>query len=251
MQRRKVDAKENEAFAAQHAMIDLQQEIDRLSHQVKVIEGQRDALKMALAAEEVAKIAAEGAIGLPTTPEDDEFASPKKQSRKHKREESLKENVDPEAPTMDEELMAMKEALRVEKRMRTKADDQVHFMKMECQFQCCSCRVAERQGTDYVHDDMLAKRMGGTVGVIADEILPAEDSNTNQTVARSKSEATTRNRPSTPSQQLVGSQPREESNEPLINFSPSTGTFYKAASPTKPASSEQEQPDIQSTNHAV
>jgi len=224
VQRRKVDAKEQETFAAQNMLVDLQEEIDRLRQQNKVVEGQRDALKTALKGEEIARIATEGAIGLPATADDDEFASPKKISR-HRHRESLKENMDPQAPELEDQLLALYEEIRTEKRMRMRADEQVHFMKMECQFQCCSCRVAEKQGVEYVHDDSLATQMGRMAAKIVDEYVPAPELVLEQQEQR----------PSTP--QARPSQERETS-EPAVNFSPTTGTFHKATpSPTKPAPS--------------
>lgn len=240
VQRRKVDAKDQELFGAQHAMVDLQEELDNLRQQNKVIEGQKDALKTALKGEEVARIAAEGAISLPESPEEDEFASPRKRSPRQKRE-SLKENVDPEAPTPEEELMAMREALKMEKRMRLRADDNVHFLKMECQFQCCSCRVAERQGIEYVHDDTLAKHMGDTAAKIADEMLttaaPISEPETELEPMAENILDPAEERSATPLQRPQIEQ--RETSEALLNFSPSTGTFYKAPSPAKPALPEQ------------
>ena len=226
VQRRKVDAKEQETFAAQNMLVDLQEEIDRLKQQNKVVEGQRDALKTALKGEEVARIAAEGAISLPRNLDDDEFASPKMKGR-HQHRESLKENVDPEGVGIEDELMALKEELRMERRVRLRADDQIHFMKMECQFQCCSCRVAERHGMEYVHDGRFVKQMEDVAPNTVGECVPAPT-----TMLEHKREEV---RPSTPPRQP--SEQREPS-EPLLNFSPATGTFYKADSPQKLTSLE-------------
>ena len=222
VQRRNVDTKEQETFAAQSMLIDVQEELERMRQQVKVVEGQKDALKTALKGEEVARLAAEGPIGLPMSPDDDELTSPKKRSPLQHRE-SLKENVDPEAPQIEDELLALKEELRMEKRMRSRADDQVHFMKMECQFQCCSCRVAERQGTEYVHDDSLAERMGDIAANIVNE----------HELASSDQAEQVQEQPITPSQQP--SEQREIS-DPLIEYSPKSGTFHKAPSSPTPSS---------------
>lgn len=228
VQRRKVDVKELETFTAQNMLVDLQEEIEKLRQQNKVVEGQRDALKTALKGEEIARIAAEGTINLPATPDDDEFASPKKRSRHHHRD-SLKENVDPEVPDLEDQLLMLREELRMEKRMRSRADDQVHFMKMECQFQCCSCRVAEKQGIEYVHDDSLAKQIGDMAAKIAEANMSAPES------IQEPSEPT-KKQPSTPPQQP--SQERETSEPIDVKFSPTTGTFHKAASPVKPPTPE-------------
>ena len=226
VQRRKVNAKEHEAFAAQSLLGDLQEEVGRLKQQNKVVEGQKEALKMALKGEELARVAAEGAIRLPEIPDDDEFASPKKKSR-HQHRESLKENVDPKAPEIEDELMALQEELRMEKRMRLRADDQVHFMKMECQFQCCSCRVAEKRGVEYVHDDSLANQMGEMASTLADELVPIPAPNDEPEQGHGQERQSTPQRPP--------SAPREVS-EPLVDFSPTSGTFRKAHSPNNATS---------------
>jgi hypothetical protein len=233
VQRRKVGAKEQETFAAQHLLVNLQEDLAKLRQQNKAVEGQRDALKTALKGEEIARIAAEGAVGLPTSGDDDEFASPKKSSRKHDRE-SLKENVDPEAPQVEEELLVLREDLRLEKRMRLRADDQVHFMKMECQFQCCSCRVAERQGIVYVHDDTQAKQMGEMAAKIVEEYEPVTDKLPEP--MQEPAQEPEQNRACTPTRPPLE---QRETSEQLLNFSPATGTFHKLPSPLKPSSPTQ------------
>ncbi len=233
VQRRKVGAKEQETFAAQHLLVELQEDLAKLRQQNKAVEGQRDALKTALKGEEIARVAAEGAIGLPASGDDDEFASPKKSSRKQDRE-SLKENVDPEAPQVEEELLILKENLRMERRMRLRADDQIHFMKMECQFQCCSCRLAERQGVEYVHDDTLAKQMGDMAAKIVEEYesIPEKLPEPIQEPAQEAE----KDRPSTPTRPPLE---QRETSEQLLNFSPATGTFHKLPSPLKASTPEQ------------
>jgi len=233
VQRRKVGAKEQETFAAQHLLVELQEDLAKLRQQNKAVEGQRDALKTALKGEEIARVAAEGAIGLPASGDDDEFASPKKSSRKQDRE-SLKENVDPEAPQVEEELLILKENLRMERRMRLRADDQIHFMKMECQFQCCSCRLAERQGVEYVHDDTLAKQMGDMAAKIVKEYesIPEKLPEPIQEPAQEAE----KDRPSTPTRPPLE---QRETSEQLLNFSPATGTFHKLPSPLKASTPEQ------------
>jgi hypothetical protein len=67
-----------------------------------------------------------------------------------------KENV---MPRKTVELKSLQEELALERRLRMKAQDQVDFMKMECQFECCSCRIAERTGNRYVHDDNFASEI--------------------------------------------------------------------------------------------
>lgn len=219
VQRRKVDAREQEKFAAQYQLVGLQESIDSLSQQKRIIEEERDALKTSLKEEEVARIAAEGRIALPVSIEGEEFASPKK--RRAATEESYKENIDPERVDEHDELVAVRDELRLERRLRQRMDDQIHFMKMECQFQCCSCRVAERQGIKFLHD-----------GVAAKAAIPPTS---HQDVKTQPSAIEANNDPfidniTTPAHHPT---PSLDDSEPLIKFSPTTGTFYKTPSPPK------------------
>lgn len=221
VQRRKAGEKEQETFSAQYQLVGLQEEVETLGRQKKAMEEERDAMKMSLKEEEVARIAAEGRIALPASRDGDEFASPKKKSRSVRRG-SLKENVDPEFSAEQEELMALREELRMEKRIRQRAEDQVHFMKMECQFQCCSCRVAEHQGVEYLHDVASAEQVAqkSSVSYRPSPLNQSSDPFLDPGAASSRQ----------PSLQL-------ENSEPLIKFSPTTGTFYTTPSPAKQTTS--------------
>ncbi|MCJ1463269.1 hypothetical protein MMC07_001875 [Pseudocyphellaria aurata] len=225
VQRRKVEEKEQETFSAQYQLVGLQEEIETFGRQRKAIEEERDALKTSLKEEEVARIAAEGRIALPVSREGEEFASPKKKKNPPVRRDSNKENIDPEFSPEQEQILALKEDIRMEKRIRQRAEDQVHFMKMECQFQCCSCRVAELQGVEYVHDEASAKQTIQKASVSYRPLPLEEISDPFFDVGA----ATTSRQPSA----------RLEDSEPLIKFSPTTGTFYKTPSPQKRTTSTQ------------
>lgn len=232
-QRRKVNTKEQETLATQYQLMELEEEMKKQKQQNKIFEEERDTLKASLKEEELARIAAEGTIALPPSRDGDENASPKSRSQ---RSESMKENVDPEAPQLQEQLESVREQLRMEKRVRRRADDQIHFMKMECQFQCCSCRIAERQGIEYVHDNTLITQMAEMASKVAREnekavLEPATESFPDQ-VLRPIPDSAQDQQPSTPPRQP--SLQRENTDQDLLSFSPKTGTFYKVPSPTKP-----------------
>ena len=70
--------REQEAFAARYQLVGVQEELANLQDKVKLIEQERDALRTIAKNEEIARIAAEGRLPLPASPDDDEFASPKK-----------------------------------------------------------------------------------------------------------------------------------------------------------------------------
>ena len=157
-QRRLKDEQEQETTQAQKQTAVLLEEAEELNKRLEIAEREKALLKMTLAKEEVARIASEGSIALPSLPTEDEFASPRKR-RRTDRESSLKENVDPERSGLreeDDELQNLKDHLQQERRLRTRAEEEAQFLKMECQFGVCSCRIAEQKGTRYVHDNQLA-----------------------------------------------------------------------------------------------
>ncbi|MCJ1274575.1 hypothetical protein MMC21_002371 [Puttea exsequens] len=223
-QKRKGDAEEQKTSAMQDRFVEVQGELETLRQQMRIVQAERDALKATLKDEEFANIAMQGAVALPVSPEG-EFASPRKRARNFHRG-SLKENIDPGATEVEDQLLTLKDELRTEKRLRLRADDQVHFMKMECQFQCCSCRVAERQGTEYVHDDSMAEQMSELAAVFAkeDEGLAASDFQIDPALTSQRS-ITPPARPS-----MI-----RQLTDHFLAFSPSSGTFYKAPSPAHPS----------------
>jgi chromosome segregation ATPase len=89
--------------------------------------------------------------------QDDE--TPSKKARLSRRV-SNKENQDPNDPEESEVIPTKDPRTEVEweRDLRIKAEDMVHFLKMECQFKRCSCRLAELQGVHYVHDTDWDKR---------------------------------------------------------------------------------------------
>ncbi len=248
--KRHLVTKEEEVFAIQHQLVELQDEMEKQKQQNKMIEEERDALKASLKEIESAVTVVEPEIALPLFGDREVTASPKKRSR---RSESMKENVDPEAPRLEDQLESMGEQLRMEKRMRLRADDQVHFMKMECQFQCCSCRIAERQEIAYVHDDTLATHMADMASKIAE---PSNEPPT-QTPTDLLLEQITHpvpvpaqdEQPSTPARQP--SLHRENTDHDLLAFSPTTGTFSQVPSPNKPPSSPSAQQTPEPAPHST
>lgn len=217
-QKRRAAEKEQATFTAQYQLVGLQQEIEGVRQAVKIAEEERDALKTSLKQEEVARIAAEGKIALPPSQEPDELASPKKRRR-----ENLKVNRDPEPSDTEEisPLDALKEELRWEKKLRARADDLIDFMNMECQFKCCPCRIAEDEGTEFIHDGTYNEKIEKTLAdfqrrpkASVPEAIPSP------------------NPPVSPPSSPAGPpSPLGQTTEMLINFSPSAGTFSKLSTP--------------------
>ncbi|KAI5306347.1 hypothetical protein KEM56_001274 [Ascosphaera pollenicola] len=52
----------------------------------------------------------------------------------------------------------LRQDLSWEKRLRRRAEDMIEYMKLECQFQLCSCRIAEQRGSRYVYDAIYDRR---------------------------------------------------------------------------------------------
>lgn len=173
----KSSRKEQDIFTAQYQLVGLQEEMQKTQERMKVIEEERDALKTSLKEEEIARIAAEGQIALPTDEEDEDLlASPMKSPRKPTPADGEdKENVMPKRKGQQAELKAIQEELLIERQLRERAEEQVDFMKMECQFRCCSCRLAESQGTDYVHDNTFDADMERIKKNLPIATIPADE----------------------------------------------------------------------------
>ena len=233
VQKRKLIAKEQESFVIQRSLVELQEATEEQMQQHKVVEDERDALKTNLKELESMRAGSEPAVVPLPSNECEGLPSSKKRSR---RSESMKENVDPQAPQLQDRLESMEEQLRMEKRMRLRADDQIHFMKMECQFQCCSCRMAERQQITYVHDDTLATEMakiGSKVPEKSDESAPETPTEPSPAIVAQQVPGSIQDRqPCTP--QRTSPSQRANAELDLLTFSPTTGTFSKVASPERP-----------------
>jgi hypothetical protein len=190
-------------------------------------------LKTSLKEEEVMRVAAEGNIALPTASadENEEFGSPVRSPRKQRntqREDDDKENVAPQKAMV--ELKLLQQELATEKRLRERAVDQIDFMKMECQFQCCSCRIAENQGKTFVHDNTYVtemQRIKTSVRVFTPPPSAHEDDAMEGVIA--KQEKVDDRRPFTP----PADDAQANDPEAILTFSPVTGTFRAIPSPVK------------------
>lgn len=147
----KADQFEQEATDAKCALMALQQDLGKLREQFAVLEQEKEALKTNLKEEEVARIAAEGQIALPSTHDDDSdlFSSPQKPSSPRKSQlEPLsddKENVGVVTKKMFD-TRKLQEELEAERLKKVAAEELVEFLRMECAFKCCECKSASRHG---------------------------------------------------------------------------------------------------------
>lgn len=264
VQRRRVDGREQEIFAAQYQNVGLQEEVDKIRQQLKATEEERDALRTSLKEEEVARIAAEGRIPLPIPQEPDEFSSPKKKPAK---QYISMENDDPTSMDDSQKLAILRPAFKREVQRRKEADDRIHFMKMECQFRCCPCRLAENRGTNFVHDNSVADKIRPKTRTAETEVHetsiqtttyppdtdkedapPISDSPPTASMPEHLSTAVFAAPPTSPA---TASTPRFQAKsgpatpqtpssrgdpDPPIQFSPTSGTFRMAQVPPIPSS---------------
>ena len=215
-----MESKEKEAFSAQYRLIGVEEELETLRCQMKVVEEERNALRTSLKEEELARIAAEGRIPLPVPAVPDEFSSPKKPKSNTSRLGDI-DGFDPFTTNLDckdDELLFLHQEVNRERKYRRGAEELVDFMKLECQLKRCSCRLAEEKGTDYIHDDQFDAMVGRAV---------------------SRTTTMEPGRPTTPLVQCIDTDdlytatPRARSVEveepgtvgPLIEFSPIKGSF--------------------------
>ncbi|KAL5373630.1 hypothetical protein DPSP01_012567 [Paraphaeosphaeria sporulosa] len=236
----------------------LSEEINTLKDKLSLVEGERDALKTSLKEEEVLRIAAEGQIPLPsaTTEEYDDFGSSVRSPRKQQtfaQDEEDKENVAPSRAAV--ELMLVQQDLATEKRLRERAQEQIDFMKMECQFRCCSCRIADSKGSDYIHDNSYAAAIEAIKASVPALTPPPSNHGDEHMEDVIKPDVMVAKRPITPpADEIQGDEHSAESvdqtlntvivkrpdnttPEPPVAFSPTTGTFRSVPSPAKAASS--------------
>ncbi|OJJ45580.1 hypothetical protein ASPZODRAFT_69292 [Penicilliopsis zonata CBS 506.65] len=118
--------------------------------------------------------------------------------------------------------------LEVERQLRLDAEDMIEFLKMECHFQRCSCRVAGHHEQTDPSDDALIAR-AGTVekDVVADPFeshIHEHSTGTPVQVPRAAAEGSPAPEPKYKEATL---------EEPLITFSPVTGTFRTFPSPLR------------------
>ena len=167
--------REQEAFAARYQLVGVQEELALTQEKIKLVEQERDVLRTIAKNEEIARIAAEGHLPLPISPEDDEFASPKK----------ARKSLDPvtilSSAASEEELDNLRIKLEWEERRASRALDQVDFLEAECRLNVCASRTSrttESQRPNAVDEPM---RCSSTV------LRPSED--LSQAISRAPEES--------------------------------------------------------------
>ncbi|KIL91415.1 hypothetical protein FAVG1_05031 [Fusarium avenaceum] len=141
--------REQEAFEARYQIVGVQEQLDQALERIKLVEQERDAYKTAAKNEEVARIAAEGRIPLPSQDADDEFASPQKEKRRASRDPrvslSVMDIISSEASEAEIEELAIQ--LQWERQRADRAHEMVEFLQAECHLRCCACSKSTRRAS--------------------------------------------------------------------------------------------------------
>ncbi|KAJ6177455.1 hypothetical protein N7485_004369 [Penicillium canescens] len=168
-----------EAFERAYALAGLTEELEVLKGKLRSLETDNHSSNLEVRAHEIRRedfdrmSLAEGDLAFLTTPrrpkrvaagsvrspaleqeEDEAEATPPKRPRlsdvaiKNERPASEAGPVEVDEDVLEE----MKEDLVFERRRRVAAEEMVHFLNIECQFERCSCRIAESQGRRYIYD---------------------------------------------------------------------------------------------------
>nr|OQO22076.1 hypothetical protein B0A51_08917 [Rachicladosporium sp. CCFEE 5018] len=148
----KAQRSEEKATDAQGALSIMKAEYAKLEAHCAIVERENEVLKIRMDERQLAEAAAEGAIALPGSMDEDEdlLASPRKAAspRKLLMRSPLsddKENMGIVTKKMVE-IKQWQNEIEQERMKREAAEDMVEFLRMECAFQCCDCALAAKHG---------------------------------------------------------------------------------------------------------
>ncbi|KAF4213918.1 hypothetical protein CNMCM5878_009838 [Aspergillus fumigatiaffinis] len=130
--------------------------------------------------------------------------------------------------TQQEIIDDLEETLKHERKMRLDAEDMIEFLRMECEFKRCSCRLAEEEEqTHQVHaptrEDVIAK----------DEVQNIIEEDRHVIRGPGAQHHSHFDNPLQGSVPTERTRPQEQPEELLITFSPVTGTFKSVPSPVR------------------
>lgn len=262
------DKARQEAFERAYALAGLTEELEVLKGKLQSMEAANHSNTLEIRAHEIRKedfgrvSLAEGDLAFLTTPRrpkrvaPDSARSPVPEAEasdavqdtppKRQRLSEVTSPVEEQATTTttpsgpDTEAMEdLKDELSFERRRRTEAEEMVHFLNIECQFERCSCRIAERQGRRYIYDADYYERFQKPQ--LEEEARVARQNHSQQpepqishtpsvdppALPRGMEEALVKPEPTEPPEKM----PMPE--EPLVTFSPETGTFKTFPSPLR------------------
>lgn len=266
------DKAKQEAFERAYALAGLTEELEVLKGKLRSLETTNHSNTLEVQAQEIRKedfgrlSLAEGDLAFLTTPRRPKRAAadsvrspileveagdavedtpPKRQRLSERMSPAEREQVTATTtpPQLDTgELENLKEELGYERRRRVEAEEMVHFLNIECQFERCSCRIAESQGRRYIYDaeyyeNFQKPQLEGEAEATRQARQPhahqihVQSSHTPSadppTPVRRQQEPAVKAEPTDPPEQM------KMPAEPLVTFSPETGTFKTFPSPLR------------------
>lgn len=261
------DKAKQEAFERAYTLAGLTEELEVLKGKLQSMETANHSNKLEIRAHEIRRedfgrlSLAEGDLAFLTTPRrpkrvaPDSARSPAPEIEasdavqdtppKRQRLSEVKSAVESQGtPTavleIDSEAMEdLRDELVFERRRRTEAEEMVHFLNIECQFERCSCRIAERAGGRYIYDaDYFEKFQRPQLEA---EFEAARQDIPQQLEPQSSHTPSVEPPAPIPHQQesVVKSEAADPPEkmpmpaEPLVTFSPETGTFKTFPSPLR------------------
>ena len=194
IQKRKKEEARQEAFERAYAVSGLTEEAEMLKQKMKAIEKERDAAVAELRANAIQKqenmlmmeravqTDAEVSASEPSRPKDDTDATTRasKRARTQKGDhvcsraastvkmpffsdwvsmKATERHLDGDTLTFEDHIKALYDEVRCMRQLHTRQEATIHFMNMQCQFQACPCRDAEREGTRFIHDHAFDQMM--------------------------------------------------------------------------------------------
>lgn len=160
--------REQEAFSARYQLVGVQEQLAQMQEQIKLVEQERDALRTIAKNEEVARIAAEGRIPLPSAAQGDEFASPKKARR------SLSPVRIISSAASEEEIEDLHLRVSWEQQRADRAHDRIEFLEAECRFKCCSSRFRGSRPAPLSEDDRRRSNKKARISDSNTVFIPSE-----------------------------------------------------------------------------
>ncbi|KAJ5586493.1 hypothetical protein N7450_006280 [Penicillium hetheringtonii] len=155
------DTAKQEAFERAYALAGLTEELEVLKGKLRSMEASNHSNTLEVRAHEIRKedfgrlSLAEGDLAFLTTPIDQNAPRQARQRLSECTTTAGDDQVAAEtslSESYNEVIEDLQDELELERRRRCEAEEMVHFMNIECQFERCSCRIAESQGRRYVYD---------------------------------------------------------------------------------------------------
>lgn len=251
-----------EAFERDYALASMTEELEVLKGRLRSVEANNHSNALEAQAQRMSKgnlgrlSLAEGDLAFLTTPRkpkrsaDDSVNSPALDTanrpssdgtpqKKLRLSDSTTQAESPDITTIDSlraTIEDLKDELGYEKWLRVDAEGIIEFLNIECQFKACSCRLAEAQGTEFVYDVEYDKQM--KVKNAAEQAKEAEKTEPPIVPAANNPRrppihgaAVPPPRPTADAE--VPKKGETEVEDPLIAFSPVTGTFKTIPSPVR------------------